>query len=203
VFYNALKLVPPTVVEGRRSTMREGVFRLKEDGQDVLPAEVATPETESYSNMVTWHIPEREGMPPLRLHWYDGGLRPPRPLGMNLRQAMPAEGAMYVGDRGVLLTGRGRFTLLPENQFRDFAPPAKTLPRSIGHYREWIEAVKGGKPTNCPFSFGGKLTELALLGAIAARTARVLEWDSKNLAFINDSEANALINPPYRSGYKL
>ncbi len=111
---------------------------------------------------------------------------------------------MYVGEKGVLLTtDRGRFTLLPENQFRDFALPPKTLPRSIGHYREWIEAAKGGKPTTCPFSFGGKLTELALLGTIAARTARVLEWDSKNLTFTNDSEANALINPPYRSGYAL
>jgi predicted dehydrogenase len=204
VFYNALKLVPPTVVEGRRSTMREGTFRLTDAGQDILPSPIATPETESYANMVTLNIPEREGMPPLRVHWYDGGLRPPRPLGMNLTQAMPVEGSMYVGDKGVMLTdNRGRFSLFPEKQFRDFVPPSKTLPRSIGHYREWIEAAKGGKPTTCPFSFGGKLTELALLGTIAARTARVLEWDSKNLTFINDSEANALLDPPYRKGYTL
>jgi predicted dehydrogenase len=206
VFYKALKLVPPTVVQGRKSTMREGVFRIT-DGpgfKDMLPSPIDTPETESYSNMVTWDIPEREGLPPLRVHWYDGGLRPPRPLGMNLKEAMPAEGSMYVGEKGVLLTtDRGPFTLLPENQFRDFALPPKTLPRSIGHYREWIEAAKGGKPTTCPFSFGGQLTELALVGTIAARTSRVLEWDSKNLTFTNDSEANALINPPYRSGYVL
>lgn len=204
VFYNALKLGPPTVVQGRRSTMREGTFRLTAEDRDILPAQVATPEAESYSNMVTWDFPDREGMPPLRMQWYDGGLCPPRPLGMNLKAPMPVEGAMYVGEKGVLLTGeRGRFSLFPENKFRDFVPPPKTLPRSIGHYREWIEAAKGGKPTNCPFSFGGKLTELALLGTIAARTARVLEWDSKNLTFTNDSEANVLINPPYRSGYTL
>lgn len=204
VFYNALKVVPPTVVEGRRSTMREGVFRITPDDRDILPSPIETPETESYSTMVTWDIPEREGMPPLRVHWYDGGLRPARPLGMDRKRPMPEEGAMYVGSKGVLLTGgRGRFSLFPENQFRDFVPPPKTLPRSIGHYREFIEAAKGGKPTNCPFSFGGKLTELALTGAIAARTARVLEWDSQNLTFPNDSEANALVNPPKRAGYTL
>lgn len=204
VFYDALKLVPPAVVQGRRSRMREGTFRLTEAGRDILPVEVATPETESCSSMVTWDFPEREGMPPLRVHWYDGGLCPPRPPEMNLKAQMPVEGSMYIGEKGVLLTGdRGRFSLLPEDRFRDFVLPPKTLTRSIGHYREWIEAAKGGKPASCPFSFGGRLTELALLGAVAARTARVLEWDSKNLTFTNDSEANALINPPYRSGYAL
>ena len=78
VAYTALKLVPPTVVEGRRSTMREGVFRLTPDDRDILPSPIETPESESYSSMVTWDIPEREEMPPVRVHWYDGGLRPAR-----------------------------------------------------------------------------------------------------------------------------
>lgn len=206
IFYNALKLVPPTRVEGRRSTMRKGLFRLTPEDRDILPSKIETPETESYANMVTWDIPEREGLPPLRVHWYDGGLRPAWPLGMDLKQPLPAEqGALYVGSKGMLLTGaHGGFTLFPEKQFKDFVPPAKTLPRSIGHYREFIAAAKGsGKPTTCNFTFGGKLTELALLGGIAARTGRALDWDSKNLTFPGDSEANALIDPPKRSGYSL
>ena len=129
VFYKALKLVPPTVVEGRRSTMREGPFRITEEGRDIIPSQIDTPETESYSNMVTWDIPEREGLSPLRVHWYDGGLRPARPVGMDLKAPMPVEGAMYVGEKGVLLTSaRGRYSLLPENKFRDFVPPPKRLP---------------------------------------------------------------------------
>jgi predicted dehydrogenase len=206
VFHDALKLGPPTAVYGSRSTMREGLFRVTAapDFADILPTRVETPETESYSNTVVGDFAERQGLPPLRVHWYDGGMRPPRPMGMSASIPMLAEGSMYVGDKGVLLPhGREGFVLLPENKFRDFTPPPKTLPRSIGHYREWIEAAKGGKPANCPFQFGGKLVEIALLGAIAARTARYLEWDSANFAIANDREAQALVNPPYRSGYAL
>jgi hypothetical protein len=47
------------------------------------------------------------------------------------------------------------------------------------------------------------LTEVALLGTLAARTARYLEWDSANLRVTNDADANRLINPPYRQGWTL
>ncbi len=104
-----------------------------------------------------------------------------------------------------MLTGYygGDIKLLPEKQFAGFQPPPKTLPRTIGHYREWIEAVKGGKPANCNWDFAGRMVEVALLGTLAARTARLLEWDTKTLAITNDSEANRLVNPPCRSGWRL
>jgi hypothetical protein len=104
-----------------------------------------------------------------------------------------------------LLTGYygGRPLLLPEKQFKDFQRPAKTLPRSIGHYREWIQAAKGGKPATCNFELGGRMVEVALLGTLAARTARYLQWDAAKLAITNDAEANQLVNPPYREGWKL
>jgi hypothetical protein len=121
------------------------------------------------------------------------------------RTPLPASGLLFVGSKGKLMTGYsgGKPLLLPENQFRDFQPPPKTLPRSIGHYREWIQACKGGKPANCNFELGSRMTEVALLGTLAARTARYLEWDSRNLAITNDPEANRFVNPPYREGWKL
>jgi hypothetical protein len=205
VFYDALKLCPPSSVHAYRSKMHEGPMRITPEFVEILPPLIETPESESYSSMVIWDFPERQGLPPLRFHWYDGGMRPPRPIGMSPQRPMPADATLYVGDKGVLLTGYGggRNILMPEAKFRDFQPPPKTLPRTIGHYREWIEACKGGKPTTCPIQFGGKMTEVALLGAIAARTERYLEWDSKNLTITNDKEANALVRQPYREGYTL
>jgi hypothetical protein len=72
--------------------------------------------------------------------------------------------------------------LLPEREFRDFAPPPKTLPRT-GHYNEWIQAAKGGKPATCNFDLGSRMTEVPLLGTLAARTARYLEWDTSVMEY--------------------
>jgi hypothetical protein len=97
-----------------------------------------------------------------------------------------------------IMTGRNKLPL--EREFRDFARPPKTLPRTVGHYKEWIQAAKGGKPATCDFDLGIRATEVALLGTLAARTARYLGWDSQNLQITNDRDVNALVNPPNRKG---
>jgi hypothetical protein len=107
-------------------------------------------------------------------------MRPHRPVELDGQKQLPTNGLLFVGTKGKMLTGYygGRLLLLPEKRFKDFQAPAKTLPRSIGHYREWIQAAKGGKPATCNFEVGGRIVEVALLGTLAARTARYLEWDS-------------------------
>jgi hypothetical protein len=147
------------------------------------------------------------------MHWYDGGLKPPRPVDLDLSEALTSEGSYFVGDKGVLLVrgagagGDGRtqkpFSLLPESKFRDFTPPPKTIPRTIGHYQEWIAAAKGGPPANCNFDFASLIAETALIGVISARTGKDLAWDTANMRFTNDEDANQYINPPYRSGWSL
>ena len=139
------------------------------------------------------------------MHWYDGGLRPHRPIELDPRTRMPNAGLLFVGEKGKLMAdySGGKNRLLPEAQFRDFQPPPKTLARSIGHYKEWVEACKGGKPANCNFDFGGRMTEIAQLGTIAARAARLLEWDPERMVIPNDAEAHSWLNPPYRAGWSL
>ena len=83
----------------------------------------------------------------------------------------------------------------------EFTAPAKSLPRSIGHYDEWIAAAKGGKPANCEFGFGSLLTETALLGVIAQRTGKYLTWDAESMRIPNDADANALVAGSYRAGW--
>jgi hypothetical protein len=81
--------------------------------------------------------------------------------------------------------------------------PPKTMPRSSGHHKEWIQACKAGKPARSNFDFAGPLTEAVLLGTIAVRTGKKLYWDSKNLRITNVPDANKYINPPYRKGWYL
>ncbi len=205
VFYEALELGAPTSVHGSRTKMHGGLFQMLADGRETLPALIETPECESYSTMVTWDFPARGEHPATRVHWYDGGLRPHRPIELDSRTSLPSSGLLFAGSKGKLLAdySGGNNRLLPEKQYRDFQPPAKTLPRTAGHYQEWIQAAKGGKPASCNFNIGSRMTEVALLGALAARTARYLEWDSANLRVTNDAEANRLVNPPYRQGWTL
>jgi GFO/IDH/MocA oxidoreductase family protein len=164
---------------------------------------LGTAKPKSHSEMIAWDFPARGGLPPLRVHWYDGGMRPHRPIELDARTPMPPSGMLIVGDKGKMLTAYsgGKERLLPESRFKDFERPAKTLPRTSGHYREWMEACKTGKPTSCNFEFGSKMVKIALLGTMAARAARLLEWDAENERVTNDAEANSWVNPPYRTGW--
>ena len=79
---------------------------------------------------------------------------------------MPRDGLLFIGEKGKDADGllRRQGPLLPEKNFRDFQPPPKTLTRTIGHYKEWVQACKGGKPANCNFEFASRMTEVAQLG---------------------------------------
>jgi hypothetical protein len=138
------------------------------------------------------------------MHWYDGGVKPPRPVGMDPAARMPIDGMYFVGDKGILWSGfTGRPSLITASLKQSFTPPTPTVPRTMGHYLEWIAAAKGGKPANCNFDFGSLITETALLGVIAQRTGRYLAWDSETLRITNDTAANELVNQPYRAGWSL
>jgi predicted dehydrogenase len=205
VFFEELQLDAPEAVQGSRSTMHGGLFRMDAEGNETLPPRISTPETESYSSVIAWDYPARAAHPPMRLHWYDGGIRPHRPRELSHTRAMPNAGILFVGTQGKLLTdySGGKPLLLPEAKFKDFAPPAPTLERSKGHYREWVQAIKTGARTHCPFSLGGRMAEVALLGTLAARAARYLEWDAAQGTVTNDKEAQSWVNPPYRNGWSI
>lgn len=66
-----------------------------------------------------------------------------------------------------------------------------------------MDACKGGKPANCNLEFAGMMNKVAQLGTIAARAARLLEWDAANMAIPNDREANSWVNPTYRKDWTL
>ncbi len=156
-------------------------------------------ETAPLASIVTWEFPAREGMPPLKAVWYDGGLKPPRPAELEPGRNLPTESVLYVGDKGKMLGTR----IIPEQKMEAYTLPPKTLQRHGGTWPEWAEAMRGGQTAACQFSWAGPLTEIVLLGNIAIRTGKHLKWDGKNMRFTNDKDANKYVKEPYRSGWSL
>ncbi len=156
-------------------------------------------ETAPLASIVTYDFPAREGMPPLRLLWYDGGLKPPRPAELEPGRELPASGNMYVGDKGVILDNR----IIPDEKMKAYKMPPKTLPRRSGTWAEWIEAIRGGEPAGCHFEWAGVLTDAVLLGNIAIRTGKHLEWSAQKTRFTNHEPANRYVNEKYHNGWSL
>jgi hypothetical protein len=205
VYFRDLQLGAPTTVYGCGSVRREG-----------MSAAVPTPECQSHANMVTWEYPARGSLPPLSLHWYDGGLKPHRPLELDQAIGLPPSGLLFVGEKGKLLSGYGGGRLvegrglrggllLPEERFRDLPEPPRTLERATDHYGEWTRACKTGAATVCPIDLGCEMTEVGLLGALALRVGggKVLQWDAESRRITNDESANAWVDPPCRDGWSL
>jgi hypothetical protein len=163
-------------------------------------------ETAPLASIVTYNFPAREGMPPVRMHWYDGGIRPPRPTELEPQAQWPVGGVLYVGDRGKIMhePQGGTPMLIPLSRMRDFQKPDKTLPRVKGsHEQNWIDACKGGEPACSNFDYAGPMTEVVLLGNLALRTEGLLMWDGPNMRVTNNDTANQYVQREYRQGWTL
>jgi predicted dehydrogenase len=165
-------------------------------------------ETLPLASTVHYEFAARDGMPPVKLHWYDGGIIPPRPDELEAdRELSREDGLIFVGDKGTMYVegwGGNSPRLIPEAKMRAYQRPPKTLPRSIGHHAEWLKACKEGAPTRSSFDFAGPLTEAVLLGTVCARVGgKKLLWDSQNLKVTNVPEANQYLHYEYRKGWTL
>lgn len=138
---------------------------------------------------------------PLKLTWYQGGKQPDF-LSPEIAKAWKS-GVLFVGDKGEILSDYSRHTLLPQDKFATFTAPEPFIPKSVGHHREWINACKTGSPTTCNFAYSGTLTEAALLGNVAFRAGKKLQWDSKQLRVNNTRDADIFIQHHYRAGWTL
>lgn len=187
--FRVMKLEAPTSIEASSSERHDETYPL--------------------ASIIYFNFPARGDMPPVRLTWYDGGLLPPRPEGMPEKRSMIGEeneGLVFIGDRGTLLCGftGNRPVLLPESKMKDFKQPPKTLPRSPGNEREWLDACKGSKTTpGANFEFSGMVTETLQLGNLAVRTGQTVLWDHASATITNQPAAQKLIAPDRREGWTL
>jgi predicted dehydrogenase len=163
-------------------------------------------ETYPSGSIVKYEFPAREGMPPVSLTWYDGGLRPMLLKDMEEGMQMGSGGTLYVGDKGKILDDK----ILPKSLRESYKAPAPSIPSSPGHEEEWILACKGGAAGGSDFEWAGPLTETVLLGNIALRrelkeklSGQLLEWDAEKFSFTNLPEANRFLHTEYRKGWSL
>jgi hypothetical protein len=159
------------------------------------------PELAPASMQVTYEYGARGKQPAVKLTWYQGANKP----AIWLKGGIPQwdSGVLFMGDQGMLLADYGKHTLLPEKQFAGFQRPAPSIPNSIGHHAEWLNACKTGAPTTCNFEYSGWLTEANHLGNVAYRVGKKLEWDPAAVRCPNAPEADPYLRRKYRSGWNL
>lgn len=165
------------------------------------------PETYPAWQIITFNFGPRGNRPALKMVWYDGGKLPPAPPDMDEDFKLPDNGILFLGDKGTMLCGgwSGGPRLLPLEKHNQLKPPPKTIPRSIGHRAEWIQACKDGKPQEAKagFAYSGPFTEALLVGNLAVRLQKKIEWDSARMQARNAPEARALIQKTYRDGFGI
>jgi hypothetical protein len=146
-------------------------------------------------------FPALGSRPALNLTWYDGDRKPPQIA----EQKLPnwGLGVLFVGEKGMLQADYNRLRLFPDKDFATFERPLRSIEKSIGHHAEWIAACKDGRPTTCNFDYSGALTEAVLLGTVAYRSGKKIEWDGPNMKAINCPEAEAYLRRDYRKGWSL
>jgi predicted dehydrogenase len=164
---------------------------------------------ESYAawQVITFEFAASGERGPLKIIWHDGGKMPDAPAELEDKYHLADNGILFIGDKGVMVGGNqmGSPRLFPVSRRREFVEPAKTIPRSIGHRLEWIRACKDHKPEDAKagFAYSGPFVEALLVGNLATRLQKRIEWDAENMRVKNAPEAEALIRKSYRKGFEI
>ncbi len=197
--YWALELGYPESVEGTSTPW--GVDNVAEGDPHV----VSFPR----STMVHYRFPRRGVLPPVTMHWYDGGHMPPRhpmlPTDVRLDRG---GGVMYVGDRAILNHGTyGRNPrVYPDRVALEVVDVPQRYPRiEESHEMNWVRACKGETEAVSPFSYAGPLTEVMHLGTVALRAGAgiPIEYDPRRGRVVNHDDANRYLTREYRPGWEV
>jgi hypothetical protein len=182
------------------------------------------PETYPLTSRIRFEFPEREGLPPLKFWWYDGApskenapLRPYPDIVkdvVNLRGKLPVSGCLIIGEKGELFSPddygstfflqlEGEEKFIAGGKHEAVTAIEQTIPRSPGHYKEWIDMIQGGAPAYSNFEISGYLTEIILLGCIAMRVGvgEKMEWDGPNMKSPNSPQAARFVKRDERIGW--
>src|SRR5436190_9046 len=164
-------------------------------------------ETAPVWSIIQYEFPGPGGQPPVKMTWYDGGKKPSADFVKG--RGLESNGIILIGDKDTLYVpnywGAGSF--LSGAKVEDFKNVPESLPRPQGfernHHQEWINACKGGPKALSNFDYSGPMTEAVLLGNVALRVGKKIQWDSKKLKVTNVPEANQYLRTQYRKGWKV
>jgi predicted dehydrogenase len=169
-------------------------------------------------SIIRTHFGPRNGRGPVTLTWFDGGDKLPDDKRtykallhgeVNKKTKKVAEsGLVVVGEKGSFFSEDdygSDHVLLPRDKFKKVEKPKPILPRSPGHFKEWVEAMKARDPTKAMsnFEYAGRLTETVLLGVVALKTGTTIEWDPVAMKAKNVPSADQYIRRDYRKGFSI
>ena len=163
------------------------------------------------STTVHYGFAARGEQPPVMMHWYDGGIMPPRP------DVMPDDvvldtggGVIFIGEKGILVheTYGANPQMYPQNLMQEYESTPQTYQRIEGgrdaHEMNWIRAIKGEEEAASPFEYAAPLNETMLLGVVALHApGEILRYDSQNMKFTNNERVNQHLQREYREGWSL
>jgi predicted dehydrogenase len=183
-----------------------------ESAEVVDTSGIVDKETYPVWSIIRTKFGERDGRPPLTMTWYDGGEKLPsdkRAFKQLLNgEEVPESGLLLVGEKGSFFSKDdygAEHVLLPRDKFKDAKKPEPSLPRSPGHFREWVDAIQTGDPGKAMsnFEYAGRLTETVLLGVVALKAGTKIEWDAASMRAKNNPEADQYIRRDYRKGFSI
>jgi predicted dehydrogenase len=169
-------------------------------------------ETYPVWSIIRTRFGQRNGRGPLSLTWFDGGDNLPEEKrtykGLLHGETASGSGLLLVGEKGSFYSVNdygAEHTLLPKDKFKEVAKPKPTLPRSPGHFKEFVDAIKAGDPTKAlsNFDYASRLTETVLLGVVALKTGTAIEWDPAAMKARNVPSADQYIRRDYRKGFSI
>ena len=158
-------------------------------------------------DIITYEFPAKGTRGPITMVWHSGTCKIPRAKELEPGRKGVDTGAYVYGDKGVIMYGShgaGGVRIIQEKAMKAYESPAKKIPRVRGHHNDWLRAIREGRKAGSDFSYGGPLTEIAMLGVVALKMPGVkLRWDAQAMKFTNCDEANAFVDQPYRKGWTL
>ena len=176
---------------------------------EVVSQEGTTTEQAPNKSVLKYTFPARDGQNPVTVFWYDGGNLPPRPEGVAPETVIGEgdNGSLFIGEKGAICanTYGENPRLLPESLMKDYKKPGESIPRipDENPYGEWINAIRTGTLPGSNFGYAGPFTEWILLGNLALRAGKSLQWDSSTLSVTNAPEANQWVRKEYRKGWDI
>ena len=163
--------------------------------------------TYPHATMTFYEFPARGPLPPVKLTWYDGGLKPNKPEELGDEELSQEGGALLIGSKGKLLheTYGARPRLLPKSLQDSFGKPPQKLSRipREAHEMNWVDACKGKQQASCPFEYAARLTEVMLLGIVALKAGKKISYDGPNMRVTNLPQANDYLRREYRQGWSV
>ncbi len=181
--------LPHWALNLRHPTNVTSVGRITYKGDNAIPDKM----------QVDYEYPARGTLAGVHLTWYHGVNGPD--LDGKITHDGYASGVLFEGEHGALLANYGQHRFLREP--RDFVRPRQTIAASIGHQREWLQAIRTGGATTCNFDYSGALAETVLLGNVAYRAGGKLQYDGRTGRVTGNANAERYLRREYRKGWTL